>query len=386
MKNNKYFFIILAMAILIKLSLFVLAIVNAPQSKFDPDSATYLATAKVLYFHGAFAQEDKDGTLACEVFRTPGYPIFLALLHNLMKIPLSGVILFQIFLTILVALITYKTANEINNKISILSTVIVLYDLPTTVISLRIMTEVLYLFFLSLFTFSFILYLKNGKTNLIILSVLMLVAATYVRPVSYYLPAGIAIFIIYANVPKSFKKVFIQALIFFVIAYSLLGIWQIRNYRCCKERSFSRVARMNFPGVGLFQRYSKDKDSLVPATTPARYYITTTLRAFLSFMTRPGSLKYFNSYPLTVIGKTLAYPWVVFWMIGFLVGSLKIMHNIYYQFIVFMILYFLFVTICNAALICGERFIVPIVPSFAIISSYGWLIISSFLARRRNLS
>lgn len=386
MKNSKSLLIVIAAAVLIKLFLFTFAAIHAPASKFISDSADYLKTATVLSSDGAFAVSDKDGRLKYEVFRTPGYPIFLAILHHLIKIPLTGVILLQVFLTILAALIVYKTALQIDYRIAILSAIIVLYDLPTSVFSLMLITETLYAFLISLFIFSFTCYLKKGSIKLAILPAFILAAATYVRPISYYLGGAIAIFIIYANIPKNFRKALIHALIFLVVVYSLLGAWQLRNYRCCRESSFAGVSSSNFKNFGLLKDYSGSEGPIFRRyLVSSPRYINVAWRSFLSIMTRPGTLKYFDSRPLAIVGKILAYPWMVFWVIGFLVGILRAGRNIYYQFMLFIILYFVSVTILNISLLAGERFRVPIVSCIAIISASGWLIMPA-LVKKRNFS
>ena len=306
--------------------------------------------------------QNSNGRIIPQLMRTPGYPVFLAITHNLMKIPLSGVVFLQVLLTILVAWIVYKTALQIDSRVVFLSAIIILFDLPITVFSLKILTETLFLLLVSIFIYTFTRYLKTGKTGLIILSSLAMVMATYTRPISYYLGGTVAIFIIYANVLKNFKKVFRQALIFLVIVYGLIGLWQIRNYRCCNEKFITTIARTNFQYYGLIKGPQNNFN-----------YAYESWRSLLSLMTRPGTLKYFNSKPLAITAKVLAYPWMVLWMIGFLAGVYKIRRNIYYQFLLLVIIYFVGVSVFNLSFGVSERFRVPIVPCIAIISAYGWL-------------
>ncbi|MCX5695246.1 MAG: glycosyltransferase family 39 protein [Candidatus Omnitrophica bacterium] len=361
MKNKKLLIAILTVAVLIKFGLFTFATLRVPQSKFDGDSENYLNTASMLYSKAAFATQDSNGNLSPHVLRTPGYPVFLAITHNLMKIPLSGVLFLQVLLTILVAGIVYKTSLQIDSRIAFLSAIIILFDLPITVFSLKILTETLFLLLVSIFIYTFIRYLKTGKTGFILLSSWLLAMATYTRPISYFLGGATAIFIVYANVLKNFKRVFTQALIFLVIVYSLIGLWQIRNYRCCGEKFITTIARSNFHYYGLIKEPQSKLD-----------YAYESWRSFLSLMTRPGTLKYFNSKPLAITAKVLAYPWMALWMVGFLVGVYKIRRNVYYQFLLLVILYFVGVSVFNLSSAVSERFRVPIVPCIAIISAYGW--------------
>ena len=234
-KQRRYIIVIIILAVIIKLSLFLFASISASQGKFLPDSHGYLRLAATLASKGVFAAQNENGALVYETFRTPGYPLFLAALNGLMRIPLDGVIFLQIIMTLLAAFITYKTALEIDQRIALLSMAIILFDPPITIFSLTILTEVLFLFLISLFMLCFTLYLKHRKIGFIISSALILAAATYVRPISYYLGFAVSFFILYADRKEKLKKAFAHAFIFLLTVYSLLGAWQVRNYVRCNN-------------------------------------------------------------------------------------------------------------------------------------------------------
>ena len=364
-KHKKLFMIILAAAILFKLSIFVFGVMHVPESIFDSDSESYLLTAKTIHTQGVFGVQDANGIIKYEVFRTPGYPIFLSIINNAMKIPFTGVILIQLLLTVIAGLITYRIATEIDCRIGILSMAIVLFDPPTSVYSLKIMTEALYVFLLFLFFYIYIRYLKKGGMISLILSALALVAATYVRPISYFLGVGVAIFMVYANILRNYKKTLIHTVVFLVIIYSFLGIWQVRNYQRVGTSSFAVVGDSNFKVHGLAKNGGAGQ-------------------SFVNLMTLPGSLKYYKSKPFAVLGKAIFYPWMVFWLIGFLVGCAKIKRNIYYQFLLWIMLYFIAVTVINISSAAGERFRIPMVACIAVISAYGWSVIKDFCARNKG--
>jgi len=405
-KNNKYVIRVVTLAILIKLFLFAFLALHAPENRFQNDSHEYLETSLGLSTRGAFARIGNDGALSYNFYRTPGYPVFLALLLGMLKLPVNGVILLQITLAILAAWITYKAASLIDPKVAFLSGLIVLYDPPVSIFSLQILSEALFMFILALFMFSFVHYLKNRKFNMIALSALLLAAATYVRPTTYYLGWVIAIFVIYANfraipverdylpagkagfVPaglamtKKAGRAIIHALVFLVIVYSLLGVWQERNYKRFRQKYFCNVVMDGYRFFGLYKSYSRNKNTEAKNLTPVDYYAQTTTRSFLNLMTRPGPFKYFKSRILSVVGNILAYPWMVFWFTGFIIGILKTRRNIYYQFILLVILYFITASIGGVSLLVSERFRVPMVPFIAIISAYGWLTLLNYRIKR----
>jgi hypothetical protein len=373
LKNKKIFAAVLA-ALLIKFSLFALAALGTSESVFraDPDSADYLKTASMLASSGRFAEYAADGSLRYERCRTPGYPFFLAVLNGCLKIPLTGVIALQVFLTILGALVIYQTALQIDPKIAFLSMILILFDLPIAVFSMMFMTETLYLIFVCLFLFAFTRYLKTRRAMEVIGAAALLAAATYVRPISYYFGAAAAAFIFYANCRAKPRQAALHALMFAFVTYGILGLWQWRNYLRFSEYIFSGIAGQNLTYHSLFQSYASCTDPSARAMGPVRYYLDVGWRCFLSLMTRPGSLKYFHSPALSLAGKIFGYPWMIFWMTGFLAGILMVKRNLYYQFVLLCAVYFILVSVCGAGWCAGERFRVPIMPFIAVLSAHGW--------------
>jgi hypothetical protein len=380
-KNKKLFTIVLIAAILFKLSIFVFGAIRVPESIFDSDSETYLLTAKTISTRGAFGVQELNGKIKYEVFRTPGYPVFLAIFHYLMKMPLLAVILLQLFLTVIGGLIAYRIALEIDYRLGILAMAIALFDPPTSVYSLKIMTEALYLPLLSLFIYTTIAYFKRRGIGLLILSALILVLTVYIRPIGYFLGIGVAIFMIYANIFKNYKKTLLHAAIFLIIVHSLLGIWQLRNYRSFKTLSFTSIADSNFKIHGLVKKAEKNDNPVIQGIN----YLGEAGQDFVNLMTLSGSLKYYNSKPFAILGKLIFYPFMVFWLIGFLIGCVKIKQNIYYQFLLWIMMYYIAVTLINISDAAGERFRIPMVSCIAVVSAYGWSIIRDFWVRRRNV-
>lgn len=375
--KKKYLITIIGFAILIKVILFCFSIINDPQSKFVNDSYRYLNTAETMVSAGIFGTRDTDGTPKSDFLIAPVYPFFLGVLHQILRIPLGGVVLIQVMLTIFTAFIAYKAANEIDPRIGLLTLVILLYSPVITVFSLLILTESVFLLFITLFMFYFVKYLKTGMIKFITLAALMFAIAVYIRPGPYFLGIAVAFFVIYANVTHNIKTAIFHALILLAVAYGLLGLWQIRNYLIFGKASFSNTISIGIINNGLFHSYSRNHDPSLQGMSPIPYYINVTWRYFLSLMTRPGSFKYFHCPPLTVIGKVIGYPWVVFWMTGFLIGITKIKRNLYYQFLLLVIVCYLCGTIVVMASDVGERFRVPMIPFIAIISAYGWVYLFS---------
>ncbi|OGW78207.1 MAG: hypothetical protein A3C51_02165 [Omnitrophica bacterium RIFCSPHIGHO2_02_FULL_46_20] len=375
--------IIVAIALAIKLSLFVFAAIHAPQGKLLPDSNRYIELAKTLATKGVFASQSENGGLVYETLRTPGYPIFLAALYGLAKIPLDGIVLLQILMTLAVAFVVYKTAVEIDPNIVVLSMAIILLDPPTMIFSMTILTEPLFLLGISIFMFNFVLYLKCKKIGYLVISAFMLVMATYIRPVSYYLGFMIMFFIIYANRKEGLKKLFAHALIFVLIVYSLLGIWQIRNHIRCHSFVFSSMQGEN-SGKGLIRSYARHNDPHTKGMTPLPYYVNVSFRSLLSVLTKPGHFKYFQSEQLRIGGYIFSYPFMAFWLTGFICGVAAMRRNAYLHFMLFVTLYFITASVVGQMWAMGDRLRVSAMPFIAIISAYGWCSIIEQVRKNRS--
>lgn len=370
MKNSRLFFVVVAAALIIKLSIFAFAAIHAPQGKMLVDSYEYLRLSNVLASTGSFIAE--NGT-SFEVFRTPGYPAFLAILHGIMKIPLDGVILIQIMMTVLAALIVYKTAIMIEPRIAFLSAVIILFDPPITIYSLTVLSEALFLPLISLFMFFFVTYLKGKKTGHLILSAVFLAISIYVRPAAYYIGFVIPIFILYAGWRENFLKSLKQALIFIAVALLIIGLWQVRNYVKCGNFVFCTSNGHNLAKIGLLKSYTRNEDPYTKGMAPLPYYINVSFRSLTSLMTRPGNFKYFHYKPLTVTGLVLGYPWMVFWLSGLALGAMWCRRNIYIQFMLFITLYFIAGSVIGQMFMVDPKLRVSMMPFIAIISAYGWV-------------
>ncbi|MFC1645707.1 glycosyltransferase family 39 protein [Candidatus Omnitrophota bacterium] len=338
----------------------------------------YTQTANNLIAHGAFTTSyNEDGTYTPELFRTPGYPFFIGILNKAMKIPYAGIILVQIVLTILVALITYKTALVINPKLAYLSSLIVLYDPPVTIFSMMLLTETLFLLLISVFMLIFVRYVKEKRIWLVILSALIIAMATYVRPIAFFLGAAMGIFVIYLAFRTKLIKLLMHVLVFLLIIYSFLSIWSMRNYRVAGRKTFSTVAEF----VVAYKKYYRHDDAITKSLPPVLYYSNAVSRCFLSLMTTPGTLKNFNSPLLKEAGKIFGYPWMVFWLIGFLFGISKTGKNPYLQFLLFVVLYFICASIGGILFGVSSRQRVPMVPFIAILSAHGWIWIMRLLKK-----
>jgi len=226
-----------------------------------------------------------------------------------------------------------------------------------------------------LFMYIFVLYLQNSRLFTLILSGIFITMATYIRPACYFLGIACAGFIFLTRLKSDWRRAIISAMILLLVTYVPLGLWQYRNYHRVKRSVFSDIHYATVEGpsaTGLWRSYSRQQDPSLKNLPPIAYYANVTSRCLISLFTRPGTFKYFKSRPLTVAGKVFGYPWLIFWMIGFIFGLTKLGKDKYLHFLAFVILYLTAITLVATMWGANERFRVPMMPFIAILSAWGW--------------
>ncbi len=363
--NNKNVFILLAAAIALKLTLYVFAMQYAPDSKFQPDTHTYMESGKNIFINQQFAFSNGP-QLFPETVRTPGYPFFLGFFHNMLNISLNGIIFIQMILTLITALGVYLAAARLNSRVAAFAFMLILFDPPTMIYAQILLSETLFTTLLTFFLLSFVLYLKNNRLKFLCLAALFLALATYVRPISYYLGILVAIFICSFIIINKSKKFIKHAILFFAITYMLLGAWQWRNFKQTGQPVFAAIEQHNLKYLSLIKA-----DSFKTAAGEAGH-------GFINLMTDPGSFKYFGSKPLKQIGKIVSYPWMMVWLLGFLVSLGSLDKNPYVPFLWMMVIYFAGVSVVGAVDSVNARFRVPMMPFIAILCAHGWYILFEY--------
>lgn len=377
--DNKILILIIIASLAIKLAIAGYGMIKMPSYKFMPDTPTYAEPGINLVEKGVFATFADDGTIKYEVIRTPGYPLFLGFLNKSMGLSLDAVIAIQLLLITFAGYVVYKAAYELDRKIAHLAAFIFLFDLPVTMTSLLLLSESLYTVFIAIFMYLFLKYLKTRNIYILASSAALLVAATYIRPISYYLGICIAAGVLFSLISSDFKKAAAHCLIFFMVFYSLTGIWSYRNYIRAGVAEFSTIGKIDLENMGLTHKYAREIRSKDIKTTPVLYYTAQAAECINIFFTRPGTLKYLRSLPIKIASKVFGYPWVVFWIAGlFFARYNKVTH----LFLLFTILYFMAVSVVGAGLCVGSRFRAPVMPLIAILSASGWMIIYSKFAKK----
>ena len=236
---------ILAGAFTLRMGLFLSAwLISGDFSVFyEGDSTSYLRPAKALIESGTFSVAGHP-----ELFRTPGYPLMLVpglwIGH-----PELLAILLQILLSCATVWLLYLIARRISGSERTALLCAFLYSIePVSVVySSLLLSETLFTFLLVLFLYWLGRHLKSRSTVFLILSALSLTASAYVRPIGFFLPIPIGVFLLACLFLRPSRKMkgLVQVSLFVLICFLGTGLWQWRNWQVAGYSGFATVSAYN---------------------------------------------------------------------------------------------------------------------------------------------
>ncbi len=202
------------------------------------DTASYLEPGRNLLLHGSFV----TGALP-EIDRTPGYPLFLALA----SLPGAAFAAFaQAILSALTVVLVWRLARAVfgDGRVALVAAWLLAFEPASIIYSVRLLPETLFLALLPLSLERLAVFLRWRRLSALAVAGLWLAAATFVRPVSYYLPAALAVglFAVLARVPGLRWKA-PAALLLATLPW--LAIWQMRNRVETGFGGFSSIVARN---------------------------------------------------------------------------------------------------------------------------------------------
>jgi hypothetical protein len=203
-----------------------------------PDTNSYLIPGRNLLLHGRFVA---DG--APDLLRTPGYPLFLAV-TSLAGLPAAAVA--NVFLSIFSVILVWRLGRTVfcDDRVALGAAWIFAFEPLSVVNSNMLLSETL---FLALFLLSMervAAFFRGRRLRVLAQAGFWLAAATFVRPVTYYLPVALAVglFLVLARV-KGLRWKAPAVLLVSVLPW--LAAWQIRNWVETGYTGFSSVSDLN---------------------------------------------------------------------------------------------------------------------------------------------
>ena len=199
------------------------------------DTASYLIPGRNLLLHGQFVA---DGVP--DMVRTPGYALFLAI-TSLAGLPAAA--LANIILSLFSIVLVWKLGRAVfgDDRIALGAAWIFAFEPMSVLFSISLMSETLFLLLFLLSMERLAEFLRGRRLRVLAVAGLWLAAATFVRPVTYYLPVPLAlgIFVVLARERGLRWK---APAVLLISALPWLAAWQLRNWVETGYSGFSSIA------------------------------------------------------------------------------------------------------------------------------------------------
>lgn len=236
-KHQNYFIFVLMSIYMIALTLFVFFFHDNLITTTDTES--YTTPARGLLDLKGFAEYGFPVG-----FRTPGYPLFLALVF-LLKGNLYVVVGIQTVISVLCMYAVYRTCLLMNLKIktALICSAFYACELGIYIYSSLVLTDAFFMHMVVFAVYFLTKYVVNKRTFDFVAFVVLLNYALMVRPILIYFNTLVCVMLIVFFIMKklSLKKVFLAVSILIFV----LGGWSLRNYYKTGVFQYSVVQNYN---------------------------------------------------------------------------------------------------------------------------------------------
>jgi len=230
--RQRALWIILGIALVTRLG-FLVAARGDVGRLFTPDSHEYDALARNLLQAGRFV---RAAGAEVELFRTPGYPLFLAAVYGLSGGSLSAVLAVQVLLDVALCLLVYLLGRQLcSHRAGLLAAALQAVSTVAIVASLRVLSDGLFAFLLTADLLLLAHHLKTSRLWPLAAGAVVAAAACYVRPVGLYF--GLLVPIVLACRRAQRRR----ALVFAAVFAAGVVPWIARNHFAADYRGFSTL-------------------------------------------------------------------------------------------------------------------------------------------------
>jgi hypothetical protein len=227
----------------------VLAVTAADDHRGDSgDKASYVEPARALLHDGHF--DEAEGSAVPEFLRTPGYPAFLAAVYGATDESDTAVYVVQAVLSGLSVLLTIGLGHRLFGSwaVGLAGGFLVGLDPLQAATQGFVGTEGLATVLVALAAYTGARFARSGLApRWGVAYGLSLVAATYVRPTTFYFAAVPAVLLGLSALrdPERRRTVLRGALALLVPCVALLGVWNVRNRAEVGSWRFSAIESVN---------------------------------------------------------------------------------------------------------------------------------------------
>jgi hypothetical protein len=228
--SNRWFWAVLILATLVRAGLFVSVALDYRRA-MTPDSGSYVDLAENLKSHGAFTQDllvPSAPQGRAEIFRTPGYPVFL----------MSGGWWYQPVFDVMLVFVTMLLALRLLNdeRLAILAGLWQAVTPVAAAASVRVLSDSIYAFLLTAAVLCIVVCLQNRHWWAAVTGAIVMAMACYVRP------AGLFAATVMAGAMILARGSWLRGVVFVMILAACIGPWIARNQIKADYAGFSSVA------------------------------------------------------------------------------------------------------------------------------------------------
>ena len=206
-----------------------------------PDLATAVSDDTVTYFD--FANVIAQGHLwdGISAHRTPGYPLYLALVQQNALFAILG----QIIFSLIGVWITYLLAKRLfdDENIALIAAAFFAVSQESITHSYYLLTETLFTLLLLLAVFFLARYRDQKKWIHILLSALFMGYAILTRPIAIYIPF-LLVSLLWID-RGSWKLKLQNSIVFTIIVFLMVGVWVFRNDQVHQLPAVSSISSTN---------------------------------------------------------------------------------------------------------------------------------------------
>ncbi len=223
------------------------------------DWQNYQAPDSVMYIK--IAQDIANGLGYNDPERLPIYGSIFGLFTLLFgKFSIAAMLFFQVVIDSVTVVLFYKIAGIFSSKVAWLIGLITIFNTNLIVHSGLILTDTLFIFFLTLFLLNYLKILKNESMKSLIWAFFFLGLATLVKPITQFLIYCAPIYLMLFLFSKKKPKKAISFLILSILTSQILiSPWLFRNHQKYGAWEFTSQKGVNIMSwyLPLIRSYSK---------------------------------------------------------------------------------------------------------------------------------